>query len=321
MANFRKKRMSGSSTPSVISIKSQMTGTTADGSSRSPPKGAASIESGHSYSSHDTPPTKGSFDAGMVMDRQALHRSMECQQLLSIRTRQLEEKRRFLEYQTILIKQLLVERDMQKSAKREKYIKQIAELETKSEKAVEELEARQLEDELKQQKEHELAKRAIQTRLKHMEAYCQTASPPQSPLYVDFENRPSVDSITTLPERHVTQQNYENMAQVYHDRDNMADLHASKINVLRGRQKKALQNFVLKKEREIEQVEKEQEKELESTDTDYAKQEAEIRQEFEGKRTRLEARWRLQALVVKTRMERSTGLKYEPLPDVAAVEG
>lgn len=189
-----------------------------------------------------------------------------------------------------------------------------------NEKAVEELEARQLEDELKQQKEHELAKKAIQTRLKHMEAYCQTASPPQSPLHVDVENRPSVDSITTLPERHVTQQHYENMAQVYHDRDNMADLHASKINVLRGRQKKTLQNFVLKKEREIEQVEKEQEKELDSTDSEYAKQEAEIRQEFEVKRTRLEARWRLQALVEKTRMERSTGLKYEALPDVAAVE-
>jgi len=189
-----------------------------------------------------------------------------------------------------------------------------------NEKAVEELEARQLEDELKQQKEHEMAKKAIQTRLKHMEAYCQTASPPQSPSYPDFEHRPSIDTLTTLPERHVTQQHYENLAQVYHDRDNMADLQASKINVLRGRQKKALQNFVLKKEREVEQVEKEQEKELDSIDSEYAKQEAGIRQEFEGKRARLEARWRLQALVEKTRVERSTGLKYEALPDVTAVE-
>jgi len=131
MANFRKRRTSGSSTPSMISVKSQTTGTTADGSSRSPPKGAASIKSGDSGSSHDTPTTQETFATGMVMDPQALYRSMECQQLLSIRTRQLEEKRRFLEYQTRLIKQLLVERDMQKSAKREAYIKQIAELQTK----------------------------------------------------------------------------------------------------------------------------------------------------------------------------------------------
>ena len=177
-----------------------------------------------------------------------------------------------------------------------------------------------MEDELKQEKEHGLAKKAIQTRLKHMEAYCQTPSPPHSPTYQDLGHLPSVDSITTLPERHVTQQHYENLAQAYHDRDNMTNLQASKINVLRGKQKKALQNFISKKDREIEQVEKEQEKELDSTDLEYVKLEAEIRHEFQIKRIRLEARWKLQALVEKTRMERGTGLKYEGLPDVVAVE-
>jgi len=186
--------------------------------------------------------------------------------------------------------------------------------------AVEELEARQLEEELKQEKEHGLARRAIQIRLKHMEAYCQTPSPPLSPLRRDFEHRPSVDSITSLPERQVTQQHYENLAQVYHDRDSMADLHTSKINVLRGKQKRALQDFMLKKKREIDQLEQEQEQELDSTDLEYARREAEIRHEFQKKRTKLEARWRLQALVEKTRMERSTGLKHGDLPDVVVSE-
>lgn len=185
---------------------------------------------------------------------------------------------------------------------------------------MEEFEARQLEDELKQQREHEVEKRAIQTRLKHMEAYCQTPSPPRSPTNPPLELRASEDSLRSLPERHVTQQHYENLAQAYHLRDNMDDLHVSKINVLRGKQKKALQNFILRKEREVQQMEKEHEKELDSVDRDYTKQETEIREEFEMKRSKLEARWKLQALIERTKMERSTGLKYEGLPDVIATE-
>ena len=118
----------------------------------------------------------------------------------------------------------------------------------------------------------------------------------------------------------MTTQHYENLAQAYHDRDNMADLHSSKINVLRGKQKRALQNFILKKEQEVEQMEKDQGIELDLIDFEYAKLETEIRQEFEMKRTKLEARWKLQALIERTRMERSTGLRYEALPDVVAIE-
>lgn len=185
---------------------------------------------------------------------------------------------------------------------------------------MEELEGRQLEDELKQQREHETEKRAIHTRLKHMEAYCQTPSPPHSPTNPPIELRASEDSLRSLPERHVTQQHYENLAQAYHLRDNMDDLHASKINVLRGKQKKALQNFILKKEREVKQMENDHGKELDSIDREYARQEAEIREEFEMKRSKLEARWKLQALIERTKMERNTGLKYEGLPDVLATE-
>lgn len=185
-----------------------------------------------------------------------------------------------------------------------------------NEKAIEELEARQLEEELKQQKEHESEKRAMQTRLKHMEAYCQTPSPPLSPTQPTFGHRPSIDSISTIPERHVTQQHYENLAQAYHVRDSMDSLHASKINVLRGKQKRALQNFMLKKEREVEQLEKEHERTLKVLDEDFKRKEDEVKHEFEQKRTKLEARWKLQTLVEKTRLEKSTGLRYDDLPDM-----
>lgn len=321
MTGFRRKRLSGSSTPSIVSIKGQTSGTTLNEVTRSSPKGSLPMNFGDSFSSHDIPNLEGHFRPEPLVDNESLQRSLQCEQLLRLRTQQLEEKRRFLEYQTGLIRKLFDERDRQRTMKMEAHSKRVMEQEERNEKAVEDLESRQLEDELKQMKEHELEKRAIHTRLKHMEAYCQTPSPPNSPSQPNFDHRPSIDSVTTLPERHITPQHYENLAQAYHARDHMDDLHASKINVLRGKQKKALQNFMLKREREMKQIEKEQENELDVINMDFARQEAEIRQEFEAKRTKLEARWNLQALIERTRVERSTGLKYEGLPAVVAVEG
>lgn len=317
MTGFRKKKSLGSNSPSMTSIRSHMTGNTTNGSVRTPPKEALSIKSRNSDFFHDLPISRETIEP---VNEVQLEKSLECEQLLSIRTQQLEEKRRFLEYQTRLVRELLEERDKVKAEKRAGYQKRSSEQEEQNEKAVEELEARQLEDELKQQKEHETEKRAMQTRLKHMEAYCHTPSPPNSPLSSTFDLRPSIDSVATNPERHVTQQHYESLAQAYHMRDNMDSLHASRINVLRGKQKRALTNFMLKKERELEQLENDHNKELASIDSEYAQKEGEIRQEFELKRAKLEARWKLQALIEKTRLERSTGLKYDNLPDVMAVE-
>lgn len=131
MTTFRKKRSSGSSTPSIASMRSTMTGTTANGSVRSPPKGALSIESVDSHSSRDSPVIKESFDTDVLVDEQALHRTMRCEQMMRVRTQQLDEKRRFLEYQTKLISDLLSKREEEKTRKREIHHKQITEQEEK----------------------------------------------------------------------------------------------------------------------------------------------------------------------------------------------
>lgn len=164
------------------------------------------------------------------------------------------------------------------------------------------------------EKEHELERRTVMLRLRHMEAYCQNPTPPSTP--VDFASRrPSTDS--ELPERKVTDRDYHSLAQQYRERDSMATLHASKINVLRGKQKKAVEKFVLKKEREVESRKEEQNKELAAVDRDFADQEDRLRLALAAKRARLERRWRFQALIERTKMEKSTGLRYAALPEIA----
>lgn len=178
---------------------------------------------------------------------------------------------------------------------------------------MEDFEARQLEDELKMQKEHEAEKRTVMTRLRHMEAYCQNPTPPPTP--VDpVSGRRSLDA--TLPERKVTDRDYHNLAQQYRERDAMDDLHAAKINVLRGKQKKAVENLLRRKEKEAEDLERDQEKELAQVDKDFAAQEEKLRSALGAKRVRLELRWRTQALVESTKMEKSNGHKDSTLSGV-----
>ena len=129
--------------------------------------------------------------------------------------------------------------------------------------AADDLEARQLEEEMKMVREHDYEKRATIVRLRHMEAYCQNPTPPPTP---DTPVSNGKAPETPIRQRKVTDKDYNSLAQVYRERDAMDVLHASKINVLRGKQKKAVENFMLKKEREIEVLEKQQEKEVEKLD-------------------------------------------------------
>jgi rubrerythrin len=161
--------------------------------------------------------------------------------------------------------------------------------------------------------EFELAKRAILVRLRHMEAYVQTPSPPPTPNTITSTR--NSDELN-LPERRVTDKDYHYLAQQYRERDSMETLHRSKIEVLRGKQSKALETFAAKKNREMLLLKSEHAKAIKTTEEAQAREEESMNEEFNEKGRRLEARWRLQSQVERTKIERTTGLRYADLPDV-----
>lgn len=129
---FRKKKVSGLTTPSMVSIQSSMTSNTMNESQPTRSRGPASIKSGReSYASHEGPIEKASLDQLALVSEEALQRSLECKQIIHIRTQQLEEKRRFLEYQTRLIKNLVEEREKRKSELRHEHEERLREQEEK----------------------------------------------------------------------------------------------------------------------------------------------------------------------------------------------
>jgi hypothetical protein len=61
------------------------------------------------------------------MDVESLKRSMECKELLELRMAQLEEKARFLEFQSSLLSQLRSQRDALISLKKAEHLRILAE--------------------------------------------------------------------------------------------------------------------------------------------------------------------------------------------------
>lgn len=109
-----------------------MTSTTENESVRSPEIGALSVQSDNSYSSRNSPVIKDNFDTDALVDEEALRRTMDCESMMRIRTQQLDEKRRFLEYQAKLVSELMAERAEEKRKKKEIYQARIVEQEEKA---------------------------------------------------------------------------------------------------------------------------------------------------------------------------------------------
>ena len=264
-----------------------------------------------------------------------MQRSAECPELQALRSRQLDERSKFLDYQRSALSQLRAQYQDSKQNRRQAHQKVIDESiekvgstpfprrsptnqSTQNYKLIEELESRQLEEEIRLIQEFGLEKRAVTLRLRHMEAYCQNPTPPPTPVDPDT-GRPSLDH-TQLPERKVTDKDYHNLAARYRERDVMDDLHRSKINVLRGKQKKAVENFTNKREAEIDRLQHACDRELERLGEEERGEEDAVKAVFDAKRHQLESRWRIQARIERAKMERQTGLAHADLGDVRALD-
>lgn len=127
MAGLRKRR-AGSvavTSPTLSSISSDP-----DTNSEEPAvkmRSPLSIKSGKSSWSQPLSAPESSYESSTPVDEEAVKRSMECKDLLTLRLSQLEEKARFLEFTTSLISQLAARKEQKKSEKRIEHDKIIAE--------------------------------------------------------------------------------------------------------------------------------------------------------------------------------------------------
>ena len=174
-----------------------------------------------------------------------------------------------------------------------------AALENAHAEALTSLEHRQLSAEVDLRKGLEVEKKACDTKLKHMQAYCNPRN-----------------QVAGMPRREVTKADYQQLEQQYHLRNTMDNLHASKINVLREKQAKQLERVAGKQEAELDRIENEFDKENLNLDMQFRSEESALKEEFAARRRRLVRRWNLAEAIERRKLEIETGDDYGRMPSI-----
>jgi hypothetical protein len=163
------------------------------------------------------------------------------------------------------------------------------------------LEDRQVGAEMELRASLKQAERSVQIRLRHMEAYC------------DGLGRTASGN---NPARVVTERDLRQLGEQYNLRDDLERLHQSKINVMRDKQAKQMEQLITRQEEELDKLASKQSEELEALEDSFGAQEDNFVTTFQNRKTKMRRRWELVAEIKRKTLEAENGLRYAPMSPV-----
>jgi hypothetical protein len=117
----------------------------------------------------------------------------------------------------------------------------------------------------------------------------------------------------TLPPRVVTEKNLRDLGHQYNLRDDLERQHQAKINMMRDRQSKRMEELVQKHGEDIRAREQEQQKVREELDDRHKQEVEQFHSIFDGRQSRTSARWTLALEILCKELEEQDDLKYAVL--------
>ncbi|KAI0147528.1 IBR domain-containing protein [Xylariaceae sp. FL1272] len=181
----------------------------------------------------------------------------------------------------------------------EKHTAAIEKMQDRHTKTAGNLEDRQVAAEMELRTTLEQSERNVRIRLKHMEAYCD-----------GLGHNPS----SHMPSRVVTERDLRELGQQYNLEKNMKQLHQAKVNVMRDRQAKALEELLERQESEMSRLTEKNAREIEQMELGFADEEEHLAITFRLRRKTLETRWALEAEIMRRELENERGVKYAVVP-------
>ena len=145
-----------------------------------------------------------------------------------------------------------------------------------------------------------LERQACETRLRHMEAYCNPDK-----------------NVKGMPVRAVTKQDLHQLQQQYHVRDGMDNLHAARINVLREKQAKQLERITARQQSELDTLAREHEDKSHALEQTFRQEEQDLGRELSERKHRMITRWNLMEAIERRTLENRTGDAFAALPPIA----
>ncbi|KAK8122506.1 hypothetical protein PG984_011176 [Apiospora sp. TS-2023a] len=229
----------------------------------------------------------------------AMQRSREAPEFETLRQEQCTEMDRFLLFERRQKWLMWTRHARQKVALVEKQSAALLKMQERHHKTASNLEDRQVAAEFELRSSLETEQRNIRIRLRHMEAYCD-----------GLGKKPSSD----MPSRVVTERDLRELGQAYNVEKNMKQLHQAKINVMRDRQAKALEDLLERQDAELERLNEKDAQEVESLESNLTDEEDLLAVTFSRRRTAIEKRWELAIEVVRNELETAKGVRYAAIP-------
>lgn len=223
--------------------------------------------------------------------RSAAHPSM-----IALRSSQEQEKERLLDFRSSAESTLKERHSAEEVALMNKRTEDGESTAERHSKATSQLEDHQIAEELDLRTSLQQAAKSIKVRIKHMEAYCDGLG--QNP------------NGTTLPPRVVTEQNLRDLGHQYNLRDDMERQHQSKINMMRDRQSKRMEELLEKHEEDLKALAEEHRKAKDELHSRHEQEVEQFHSIFDGRQSRATARWVLAIEVLCKELQEQHGSKY-----------
>ena len=212
---------------------------------------------------------------------------------------QQDEMKRFCEFESITNTSMRKRQEAQKASLIDKFKDQGEKMKERHAKTASHLEDRQVAAEMELRASLEQSERSVKIRLKHMEAYCD-----------GLGRNPQSD----MPGRKVTERDLRELGQQYNLRDSMARLHQSKVNVMRDRQSKRMEELLERQETELTKHGEKRQEELEDQAAQFTHEADAVNTLFASRRERTQARWALAIEVLCKELEEKESTTYARLP-------
>ncbi|KAH8196559.1 hypothetical protein TruAng_009287 [Truncatella angustata] len=225
-------------------------------------------------------------------------RTQESREFQVLRKVQIEEMERFRVYERKTKWLMWSRQSQEKLALVEKHSSTIEKMKERHSKTTTNLEDRQVQAEIELRSTLEQSERNVRIRLKHMEAYCDGIGQKTNP---------------DMPKRVVTERDLRELGQQYNLEKNMRQLHQAKINVMRDRQAKALEELQQRQEDELEKLQDKNRAEVEAVESIFADQEDTLAITLHRRRQTITKRWGLSMRILQKEKEAETGLRFSIL--------
>ncbi|KAI2617065.1 hypothetical protein GGR54DRAFT_210286 [Hypoxylon sp. NC1633] len=225
-------------------------------------------------------------------------RTQACEEFKALRAEQVKEMERFQTFERKSKWLMWTRHAHQKLSLVERQSAAIERMKERHAKTSANLEDRQVAAEMELRSTLEQSERNVRIRLKHMEAYCD-----------GLGKVPDAN----MPSRTVTERDLRELGQQYNVEKNMRQLHQAKINVMRDRQAKALEELLERQQDEMGKLSEKNRKESENLESYFADEEDALTMTFSQRKRTLGKRWKLEAEVIRKELEIERGVKYSPI--------